>query len=140
MADRVTIWRFYHRAARSLLGDGSKVEVIGWTPEESTAGIELAILAEERNEVARFAYIFHSAGENPAILVASFTQRLGFVPELTESESFMRADIVSKGAREDWFDAFDGGCAPGDQVFVLLPSSDKNRDEFRACTREILYT
>ncbi len=138
MADRVTIWRFYHRASRSLLGDGRKVEVVGWTVVESSAGVELDILGEEKNEVARVAYVFHTEGENPAALVASFKEGLGFVPELTEFESFLRSDIVPRGARDDWFDVFDGGCAPGEQIYVLFPGSDKNRDEFRSCTREIL--
>ena len=139
MAEQVTIWRFFHKSSHALLGDGKKVSVIGWTQIESVAGVEIDALGKEENQVARVAYVFHSPTQDPALLVAPFQNALGFVPEFSECETLIRSEIVPGGAREEWFDVFDGACQPDERVYVLYPGSEKNRESLRSDSRETLY-
>ena len=139
MADRVTIWRFFHRANHALLGDGQRLRIVGWTEEQMRDGAELDVLAKEENQVVRVAYVFHSETEDPKLLVSPYRESLGFVPESSEFETLLRSEIVPKGARDDWFDVFCGTCRPDDSIYVLSPDSDENRKKFRGDSSEILF-
>ena len=139
MTDRVTIWRFFHPANIALLADGRNVEVIGWTAEEAVDGMDLDQLAEEANQVGRVAYVYHSEAKDPESLVASFREALGFTPEFSECETLLREEIVSKGAREDWFDVFDGTCAPDENIYLLYPATEENLAALRRRSVETLF-
>jgi hypothetical protein len=140
MADRITVCRFFHKASRALLGDGGSVEVIGWTAEQSRAGVELDELGKEENAVARLAYVVHSTPEVAVERLSEIKAGLGFVPERSEFETFEKDDVIKRGAREDWFDVFDGTYQLFGFIFVLFPESEETRDEFRRGSIEILYT
>lgn len=102
-------------------------------------GVEMDMLAEEENQVARVAYVFHSETEDPKLLVSPYRESLGFVPESEEFELLLRSEIVPKGARDDWFDVFCGTCRPDDNIYVLAPDTDENREMFRCDSIEVLF-
>ena len=138
MTERVTVCRFLTKASRSLLGDGLSVSVLGWSPEQSRAGVDLADLGREENGLGRIGYIFHSSSAVPESARAKMQQEFGFHPANIECETFTRSAIVEKGGREDWFDVAEETARFLDSVYVLFPDSEGNRELFRTESRGIL--
>ena len=138
MTERVTVCRFLTKASRSLLGDGRAVSVIGWTPEQSRTGVDLADLGKEENGIGRIGYIFHSSPAVPESAHIRMQHELGFSPATIECETYDRSSVVENGGREEWFDVTEDTVRLVDSVFVLYPDSEETRDLFRTESRVLL--
>jgi hypothetical protein len=139
MNERVTIFRFTHKSDYKLLGDGTSLQVLGWSEAESLNGLDLDELEQETNAIGRISYIFHSGSDVPVNALENITEFIGFEPENIEMESFEKTEVLKENSNPAIFDREDGKHNLVADIFVLFPNNPETIQIFRQYSRDLLF-
>lgn len=134
MSKFMTILRYYHPSNESLIGDGSNVQILGWSPEQQGTGVDLDELTRPGDYIAKIAYVFGDTEEQMRNIEPRVVEQLGFTPDRCEREIYGR----DCGAREIWFDEWADDFTLDDGVMVLWPKNEETEQLLLESSRYIL--
>jgi hypothetical protein len=134
MSGLMTILRFYHPCTAALLGDGSNVEILGWTAEQARSGVEMDDLVGGDNWIVRVAHVFGDSEEQMRTHEPDIIALLGFTPDRCEREVFTK----DCGAREIWFEEWADTFDLEETIYVLWPKNEATERLLLQAARFIL--